>query len=133
MPARALDHVNIITHDMEGTAAFYERLLGLRIGDGPPPNTRDDMIWMFDASDRPIVHINKVGLSNTLDRHSKPEATSGAIHHVAFDCDGYDDVLGIIKADGLAYRENLVEAIGLRQLFIVDPNGVLLELNFRGE
>jgi hypothetical protein len=35
-----------------------------------------------------------------------------------------------LNARGLDYRVNVVEAISLRQVFTVDPNGVLLELNF---
>src|SRR6185369_2230797 len=31
------------------------------------------------------------------------------------------------------HQVNLVRAIGLRQVFTVDPNGVLLELNFFGD
>ncbi len=34
------------------------------------------------------------------------------------------------EARGADYRVNEVEAIGLKQLFTLDPNGVLLELNF---
>ncbi len=33
---------------------------------------------------------------------------------------------------GLAYRCTGVASVGLRQVFVRDPNGVLLELNFRG-
>ena len=32
---------------------------------------------------------------------------------------------------GTAYRTREVAAIGLKQLFVDDPNGVRLELNFR--
>ena len=38
-----------------------------------------------------------------------------------------------LDAQGCDYKENLVEAISLRQLFTVDPNNILLELNFFGE
>ena len=31
---------------------------------------------------------------------------------------------------GADYKENLVSAISLRQIFTADPNNVLLELNF---
>jgi hypothetical protein len=41
-------------------------------------------------------------------------------------------VLTRLGARGLAYQVNLIEAVGLRQVFTTDPNGVLLELNFWG-
>ncbi|MBV9726237.1 MAG: glyoxalase/bleomycin resistance/extradiol dioxygenase family protein, partial [Gammaproteobacteria bacterium] len=33
----------------------------------------------------------------------------------------------------LDHQVNLVSAIGLRQIFLLDPNQVLLELNFFGD
>ena len=39
MNVEALDHVNIITADLEGTARFYAELFGLEPRDGPPPLT----------------------------------------------------------------------------------------------
>jgi hypothetical protein len=36
-----------------------------------------------------------------------------------------------LNAHGLPYRLNHVAAIDLKQIFVSDPNGVLLELNFR--
>ncbi len=33
----------------------------------------------------------------------------------------------------LDHRPNLIAAIGLRQSFVVDPDGVLLELNYFGD
>ena len=38
MQVEALDHVNIITDDLDGTAKFYEDLLGLERRDAPPPH-----------------------------------------------------------------------------------------------
>ena len=34
---------------------------------------------------------------------------------------------------GLDWRARDIPAIGLRQLFVSEPNGTLLELNFRGQ
>jgi hypothetical protein len=39
-------------------------------------------------------------------------------------------MLARLAARGLACQCNRVDAIGLRQIFTLDPNGVLLELNF---
>jgi hypothetical protein len=35
-----------------------------------------------------------------------------------------------LEARGADFQLNIVGAIGLRQIFTQDPNGVLLELNF---
>ncbi|MES2303275.1 MAG: VOC family protein, partial [Pseudomonadota bacterium] len=39
MNVNALDHVNIITDQLDGTAEFYRTLLGLERRDGPAPLT----------------------------------------------------------------------------------------------
>ena len=41
-----------------------------------------------------------------------------------------DMLMARLDARGLAHQDNLVASIGLRQIFTIDPNGVLLELNF---
>jgi hypothetical protein len=42
-------------------------------------------------------------------------------------------VIARLDVRGMDSQVNLVEAIGLRQVFTMDPNGVLLELNFWGD
>lgn len=133
MQVEALDHVNIITDDLDGTAKFYEELLGLERRDAPPPLTPETATWMFDAEDRAIIHINSLDCIRAYDREVKPGELTGALHHVALRLKGYEDMKARLDAKGADYQENLVEAIGLRQIFTADPNNVLLELNFFGE
>jgi hypothetical protein len=38
-----------------------------------------------------------------------------------------------VEALGTPFQRNTVDAIGLRQIFVSDPNNVLLELNFFGD
>ena len=130
MNVEALDHVNIITDRLDETAQFYGRLLGLERRDAPPPLTPENATWMFDAEGRAIIHINSTDCYRTYDREVEPGALTGALHHVALKCKGYEEVLGRLKDMGADYQENLVSAINLRQIFTPDPNNVLLELNF---
>ncbi len=133
MQVEALDHVNIITDDLDGTAKFYEELLGLERRDAPPPLTPETATWMYDAQDRGIIHINSLDCIRAYDREVKPGELTGALHHVALRLTGYEEMKARLDARGADYQENLVEAIGLRQIFTADPNNVLLELNFFGE
>ena len=130
MNVEALDHVNIITDRLDETAEFYAGLLGLERRDAPPPLTPQNATWMFDGEDRAIIHINSTDCPRTFDREVQPGALTGALHHVALKCTGYDEVKGRLDAMGAEYQENLVSAISLRQIFTPDPNNVLLELNF---
>lgn len=133
MKVEALDHVNIITDDLDGTARFYEELLGLERRDGPPPLTPATAQWMHDEAGRAIIHINSLDCVRAYHREITPGDLTGALHHVALRLSGYEETLDRLRARGADFQTNLVAAIGLRQIFTADPNNVLLELNFFGE
>jgi catechol 2,3-dioxygenase-like lactoylglutathione lyase family enzyme len=128
----ALDHVNIITADLEGTVRFYAELFELEARDGPPPLTHQNARWMYDKAGRAIVHVNSLDCPRAYDRDVRPGPT-GALHHVALRCFGYEELRARLTRHGIEYQLNDVLAAGLRQIFVLDPNQVLLELNFFGE
>ncbi|WP_427967665.1 VOC family protein [Altererythrobacter sp.] len=132
MRVNALDHVNIITGDLDGTARFYQELFGLERCDAPPPLTPQNAQWMYDGEGRAIFHINSLDCPRAYDREVR-EGPTGSIHHVALSCSGHDEMLARLDARGMDRKLNHIEAIGLRQIFTQDPNGVLLELNFFGD
>lgn len=146
-----LDHINILTLDMSATLFFYGDLLGLRPG---WPATlaekvdRSKFVWFYDASGAAAVHVQAVdpdAPDETLDRtrsrlgplagplNAESLKGSAAIEHVAFQCQDYDGICERLAAAGCLLRFN--EALGgrLRQIFVNDPNGLTLELNFRTE
>ena len=129
MAVERLDHVNIITDDLMGTARFYEHLLDLEIRLAPPPLTPDNARWAYDAAGNAVIHINSTDCPRRFDRDVLPGPT-GSIHHVAFRCTGFDAIEAKLRALGADYSASDIKANGLRQLFTLDPNGVLLELNF---
>jgi catechol 2,3-dioxygenase-like lactoylglutathione lyase family enzyme len=129
MTVQALDHVNIITSDLDGTCNFYTELLALERRDGPPPLTPQNAQWLFDREGRAILHLNSLDCPRAYARDVMPGET-GSIHHVALRCKDYDAIMVRLEARGADFQLNIVEAIGLRQIFTQDPNGVLLELNF---
>jgi catechol 2,3-dioxygenase-like lactoylglutathione lyase family enzyme len=131
MKVNALDHINIITADLDGTARFYAEVFDLERRNAPPPLTPDNAQWMYDGDGRAILHINSLDCPRTYDRDVMPGPT-GSIHHVALRCEGHDEIVATLRTRGLDHQTNLVESIGLRQIFTMDPNGVLLELNFFG-
>ena len=129
MRVEALDHVNIITADLEGSVRFYSELFGLEPRDGPPPLTHENARWMYDAAGRAVIHINSLECPRAYDREVRAGPT-GALHHVALRCSGYEELRARLASYGLEHRINVVAAVGLRQIFVLDPNQVLLELNF---
>jgi catechol 2,3-dioxygenase-like lactoylglutathione lyase family enzyme len=134
-----LNHFSIRTLDMEATRDFYERVLGLTVGPRPPfpfPG-----LWMYRGEHgdyaNAVVHIigmdpdDPVGLRKYLgDRDVSSLRGSGAVDHVAFFATGLGAMLAHLRAQGIAPRERTVPALGLHQLFLDDPNGVVVELNY---
>ena len=133
MKVTALDHYNVITDRMDDTAQFYAAVLGLERRDGPPPIPPEQIQWMHDDQGRALIHINSLDCPRFFDRSVTPGAETGAIHHIAFTCTGYDGLIERLETMGIAFETNLIAAIGLRQVFIVDPNNIVLELNFFGD
>lgn len=130
MQVNALDHVNIICADLDASAAFYAALLGLERRDGPPPSRPDQIQWMHDGQGRPILHLNSVDCPRAYDRAAVSGGETGAIHHVALNCRESAVVLARLDDMGRDYQSNRIDSIGLTQVFTLDPDGVLLELNF---
>ncbi len=133
MKLNALDHVNIITDDLAGTTKFFVKLFDLDVRDGPEPLPPEHVQWLYDDSGRAIFHINSREMQQAYHRETKTGPMTGAIHHVALDCSDHKAFIARLEAHGIDYRLNDISSINLKQLFFSEPNGVLLELNFRGE
>jgi catechol 2,3-dioxygenase-like lactoylglutathione lyase family enzyme len=132
MTVNALDHFNVIAADLDATARFYSDVLGLDRRDGPPGLPRHQVQWMYDDAGRAIVHINSMDCPRAYDRAVAPGPT-GAVHHIALNCSGFDAMIETLDANGVGRQINRIESVFLRQLFIHDPNDVVLELNYWGE
>ena len=133
MPLLRLEHYLVLSDDIDGTRDFYCDVLGMR--EGFRPKLGFPGYWLY-VGDVPSIHIaewesyavwtKEVGIPIS----SRAEST-GAVDHIAFTASGFDEVRARLQARGLEISENLLDEIGLRQLFIYDPNGVPIELNFR--
>ena len=56
---------------------------------------------------------------------------TGPVDHIAFNASRFAEMRARLVGSGFKLSENLLDDIGLRQLFLYDPNGVAIELNFR--
>lgn len=138
MPALRLEHYNIRTLKVDATVQFYTQVLGLRTG--YRPSTRPGA-WLYDKTDVPVVHVSGVDPSDTkamqeLEAHLGKRdidslVGSGAIDHVAFEADDYDGFCAHLQSCAVPYNAREVPQLAMRQLFVTDPNGITVELNFR--
>ena len=117
-----LDHFNIRTRKLAETVRFYEDILGLE--KGARPNFAFPGAWMYSEG-RPVVHL--VDISATSEPQ-KPD--SGVVHHVAFVSRGFDGMAQRLKSKGMKFEARQVPGGELWQIFVHDPNGVMIELNY---
>jgi catechol 2,3-dioxygenase-like lactoylglutathione lyase family enzyme len=128
MQVDGINHVNIVADDLDATVRFYETVVGLKAKLPPMVSEGFQGRWLCDAKGDPIIHVLRFDAERHGGRTLGPEL--GAIDHVALTCRDYDGM--VARCDDLAvvYRTNDLSQFGLRQIFVTDPNDVLLELNF---
>jgi catechol 2,3-dioxygenase-like lactoylglutathione lyase family enzyme len=134
-----LNHFSIRSADLPACQRFYCDLLGLAVGPRPPFPFPGLWLYAGDTAQygNAVVHIIGIdrndpeGLKQYLG--DRPEASlqgTGAVDHLAFFCTGLAETLGRLRQHGTAFRERTVPVLDLHQVFLDDPNGVVIELNF---
>lgn len=124
------DHFLIQTADLAATRDWYVGVLGLR--EGPHPEFGFPVCWLY-LGDKDVIHLTE---SNSEQRRlylgDAPDAGagSGAVDHVAFQASGLQDVRKRLEAQGIAYQERQANQAAGWQVFMHDPNGIKVELNF---
>ena len=132
MPVDAIDHVNIRTPDVPGTARFFADALAMTVTPSPADADPARAAWICDADGRAVVHLAAPALLYPWEATAPDDTAAGGgrLHHVAFRCSDYPGTVARLTAHGLHFHANEVPQVGLRQLFVAELNGILLELNF---
>jgi catechol 2,3-dioxygenase-like lactoylglutathione lyase family enzyme len=133
VPLKHLEHFLIQTADINGTRDWYVRTLGLK--EGPHPDFKFPVVWLY-VGDKDVIHVTQGGKHVSenrrqyLGQQSSEVHGSGVIDHLAFRCTGLKDMMAHLKRLGIPFRQRQVDDQGLFQLFLIDPNGIKIELNF---
>ncbi|MFN3232057.1 MAG: VOC family protein [Alphaproteobacteria bacterium] len=122
MTIQQLDHVNINTRDLDACIKFYSDILGFE--NGPRPDFGFPGAWMY-CGEQAVIHI--------MAMPDAPTGPTGPLDHVAFKCSGFDAMKERLEKSSLKYGANEVPDFNIKQLFVHDPDGVKIELNFVGE
>lgn len=126
MPLHALNHFTIRCADLAATRDFYAQVLGLEEGPRPPLGFPGH--WLY-AGGQPVVHL--VGpREDDAGRPPRAAGPTGLFDHIAFTATGLAETKARLAAAGVAFQERLVPRDGQTQLFLHDPDGVAVELNF---
>ena len=142
MKIKKLDHISISTDILEETRVFYCDLLGLKAGFRP--QLKSTGYWLY-ADNEAIIHLvergtntdpgnakggGTDGISKSRDNMSPEDMTEiGMDDHVALTVEDSAGLVRDMRENNVAYWDRLLPDKGLYQVFIRDPNGLILELN----
>ena len=133
MPLSHIEHMLVQTADIAGTVEWYTRVLGMRAG--YTPDFKFPVQWLY-LGDTDVVHVTEGGAATSENRNryvgqqSDALTGTGVIDHIAFRATGLAETLAHLRALGIDFKERQVDDQGLYQLFMFDPNGIKIELNF---
>lgn len=101
---------------------FYVDVIGLRLGFRPAFESFG--YWLY-AGGKDIVHLTEASKDEL-----RPPDAAGTFDHVAFTCSDLGSIQGRLSAHGVAFATDDVPLTGQIQLFLKDPAGNGVELNF---
>ena len=133
MPLERMEHFLVNSEDIEATKDFYCDVLGMAVGFRPELGFPGYWLYLGDV---PCIHIadwdTYQDFTKRVDIPLSPMAEgTGPLDHIAFNASDYDGLVAKLESLDIAYKHNILDEIGLRQIFLHDPNGVCIELNFR--
>lgn len=133
MPLTHLEHFLIQTEDLDRTVDWYTDVLGMK--EGPHPDFKMPVRWLY-LGDEDVLHLTIGGADVSenrkkyLGQQSTAISGSGVVDHVAFRATGLAEMMAHLDAKGIEYTKRQLDDQELFQLFLIDPNGVKVELNF---
>lgn len=124
MTILGLNHINLRAHRLllDSLKDFYCDVLGFR--QGLRPEFPSFGYWLY-VQETPLIH-----LSEARDDEERMLHNDGYLDHFAFTCSKLVDVEQSLQAHGIVYRKVQVPSTEQIQLFVQDPAGNNVELNF---
>jgi len=134
MPISHIEHFLVAADDIDATRDWYVRVLGMK--PGAHPDFGFPVHWMY-SGDTDIVHIGPSAKQageiqkKFLGRTSRNTGEgTGAIDHIAFRATGLRGMLEHLKKEKISFTQRRANGQALFQLFLYDPNGIKIELNY---
>jgi catechol-2,3-dioxygenase len=124
MTTLGLNHINLHgdRQMLDALKEFYCDVVGLELG--PRPAFPRFGYWLY-AGGRPVVHLYEAAPGE--ERRTDVATT---FDHVAFDCADSAAVEARLRQRSVEYTKALVPGTQHVQLFLSDPGGNKVELNF---
>ena len=122
MPIERLDHVNIVTNQLEALIAWYTTVLGLRHGYRPESSSVG--AWLY-VGDTPIVHL--------VSRKKEPLTGSEVklkLEHFAFSGTGRAEFEAKLQTMAIRYTINEIPSVKTVQLHFKDLDHNHIHVDF---
>lgn len=114
-----IDHVNFRTRQLTALVRFYTEILGFV--EGERPSFSSEGAWLY-ADNKALIHI-----SVSQDEHG---TNTLPIDHIALEATGIGQTTRRLSEAGVPFEVYEVPGRQIRQVFLEDPQGVTIELNF---
>ncbi len=126
MGLNALNHYTICPVDLETAKDFYVDVLGLEVGERPPLGFPG--YWLY-CGGTPTVHL--IGpRESDAELPPRQAAGTGLLDHIAFSCTGLAGMRARLAEHEVSYKERIIPRDRQTQIFLYDPDGVAVELNY---
>jgi catechol 2,3-dioxygenase-like lactoylglutathione lyase family enzyme len=134
MALKTFEHVLILADDVDKTKDFYVNILGLNIGYRPDFPFKGYWLYLDENPKAACIHLamrkQDTGQDYYIGKKDDVKSGSGAIDHVAFNADDIESMKAKLEKISIEYTHRKVPGFPLEQLFIMDPDGVKVELNY---
>ena len=134
MPVTELNHYFVRAQNLERTRDFYVKVLGFEVM--PRPDFPFKGYWL-GVGGKIQVHMGQAGIENEElyylgTTKASANDNAGVVDHIAFLATDPEAFLQRFKQMGVSVRPRNLPESQLYQLFIKDPDGITIELNFWG-
>lgn len=123
---QGIHHLSVACLDLEKSKHFYGDILGLQ--EVTRPAFDFSGAW-YELGMGQQLHLIVVGQSDYIrDKHDIPTRD----HHIALTTIGkYDEIIAYLEANSVPFYENTKTKSGFVQVFCLDPDRHIIELNIR--
>ena len=123
MPISDIDHYNLRVpkENIDELLSFYTSVIGLTVGDRP---LKSFGYWLY-AGEKSLLHLSLASAEEQREYDKQ-----NAIDHIAFSCSQLKDFENQLTKAGVSFNRKEISETGQIRLFLHDPMGNKIELNF---
>ena len=134
MPLTELNHYFVRAKDLECSRSFYCEALGFQVM--PRPSLPFPGYWL-GVSGKVQIHIGLDGIAEEAKYYfgttpGSARDNAGVVDHIAFQGTDPEGLAQRLAGLALPSRTRYIPEIELFQIFVADPDGLTIELNFPG-